>query len=72
MNSRAARDRGIGVRNTSPMNDEPRYTITAIDRETGESVTTPITAPGIEEAMIANEGLPNPDDVIDDDDGDGD
>ena len=47
--------------------NEPRYTITGIDPETGEPVTTPITAPGVEQAMIAGDGLPDPDDLIDDD-----
>ena len=47
--------------------NEPRYTVTGIDPETGEPVTTPITAPGVEQAMIAGDGLPDPDAVIDDD-----
>lgn len=52
--------------------NEPRYTVTAIDPETGEPVTTPITAPGVEQAMIAGDGLPNPDDVIDEENDEGD
>lgn len=51
--------------------NEPRYTITGIDPETGEPVTTPITPAEVERIMIAGDGLPDPDDVIDDDDGGG-
>ena len=50
------------------MESEPTYTVVAIDPDTGERVTGPITGRTIEEAMIRAEGLPDP--GVDDDDDD--
>jgi hypothetical protein len=51
------------------MVDKPAYTLTAVDRDSGEEVEYALTAQDVERMMIVAEGLPDPGDV---DDGDGD
>jgi hypothetical protein len=52
------------------VSDEREFTITGIDRETGEAVEYPLTAHGVERIMIVGEQLPDPNDVIDESDDD--
>jgi hypothetical protein len=49
---------------------ELTYTLTGVDRETGERVSSPITAAEFEQIIVAAEGLPDPNDVADDEGGD--
>jgi hypothetical protein len=50
----------------SANDDRTTYSIQGIDRETGESVSYPTSADEVEQMMIATEGLPDPENVIDD------
>ena len=46
---------------------DPTYTLRGIDRETGEVVEVPMSPRQVEQLMIDAEGLPDPADVIYDD-----
>lgn len=48
--------------------DEPSYTITGFDSTTGERVSYAMTAAEVEQFIVLAEGLPDPNDVSDDDD----
>ena len=50
------------------MVDEPQYTITGTDPATGERVTDQLSAAEAERIVILGDGLPDPDDVGDEDD----
>ncbi len=58
--------RGVAVRGILLLVNELEFTVVAIDPETGERVSCPITASAVEEVMIKREGLPDPDHVTDD------
>lgn len=50
------------------MPDAPDFTITGIDAATGERVSYPLSADEVEQIMISAQGLPDPTDVLDEDD----
>lgn len=48
------------------MADEQTFTLTGVDRATGETVVEQLSAAEVERIMIAAEGLPDPNVVSDD------